>query len=299
MTSRVLLTGASGLIGSRCAPALQAAGFDVVVASHSGKAALPGVETLQADLLDRQQVSDLVRRARASHLLHLAWHNGAKDRWVSERNLDWVAATFHLVREFASAGGKRAVGVGSCAEYDWSGDGVYTETSNIAPATLYGAAKAAAGLALTRAEPALGLSLAWARVFFCYGPGEPRGRLMGDLIHGLAAGERVSCTDGLQVRDFMHTDDVAAALAVLVRSGIGGAVNIGTGAPVAVKTLIGEVAHQIGRPDLVEFGAIPRPATDPPLIQADIGRLTNEVEFRPRISLTDGVKATLAEDLGS
>lgn len=294
MTAHVLLTGASGLIGRQCLLALLAAGYRVTVLSRSGEAP-ESTAALQADLLDHAATKAAVQQAKASHLLHLAWHAGAKDRWTSPANLDWVSATFALVQAFAAAGGKRAVGVGSCAEYDWSG-ATLAEDAPLRPATLYGAAKAAAGLALTKAGPALDLSLAWARVFFCYGPGEPPGRLFGDLVKGLKAGEPVDCTDGLQRRDFLHTADIAAALTVLLSAEAEGPVNIASGTAIPVRDLIMEAANQMGRPDLIRLGAIQRPKTDPRLLAADTRRLRDELGFRQRYTLETGVAQVLAAE---
>ena len=293
-TRHVLLTGASGLIGRQCVPTLLAAGYRVTVLSRDGKAP-DGAQALKADLLDHATTKAAVEHAKATHLLHLAWHAGARDRWTSPANLDWVSATFALVQAFAAAGGHRAVCVGSCAEYDWSAV-TLRENTPLRPATLYGAAKAAAGMALTKAAPALDLSFAWARPFFCYGPGEPPGRLFGDLVKGLKADEPVACTDGEQRRDFLHTADIAAALTALLSSGVEGPVNVASGEAIPVRDLIMEAANQMGRPDLIRLGAIQRPASDPPLLAANTERLANEVGFKPRYTLNTGVAQVLAAE---
>ena len=288
---RVLLTGATGLIGRQCIAPLRAAGHHVIALSRRPTDA---DETITTDLLDPAQVDAAIAQARAEAVLHLAWYDGP-DRWSSNANLDWAAATLRLVKSFAEAGGKRIVAVGSCAEYDWSRP-VLTEATPLKPASLYGSAKASAAIALTGAAPALNLSLAWARIFFCYGPGEPKGRLLGDLIKGLTKGETVDCTDGLQERDFLHTADIGRALVAILDSDVSGAINIGSGEPTPVREIIETVARQMGRPNLIRLGARPRPETDPPRIIADVERLRRDVGFSPRISLEDGIAAVLAED---
>ena len=279
---RVLLTGGSGLIGRHVGAALRALDYEVVTVSRR-----PGCMT--GNLLADPE--GIVVRAEADHLIHLAWHDGP-DRWNAPDNLDWVGASLRLLRAFAEAGGARAVMVGSCAEYDWSG-GHLTEATPLRPATLYGAAKAATSMAALAGAGAMGVSLAWARPFFCYGPGEPKGRLFGDLIKGLAAGEAVECTDGLQRRDFLHAEDIARALVRLLASGTEGAVNIGSGHAVAVRDMIATIARDMGRADLVRLGARPRPASDPELIEADVTRLRAEVGFRPRYDMETGIRAVL------
>ncbi len=291
---RVLLTGATGLIGRAAVSALAETEAEVIALSRHGQVETAH-HTLPCDLLSPEQTSAVVREARASHLLHLAWHDGPKDRWVSPANLDWMAATLHLIREFSDAGGERAVCAGSCAEYDWSIPEL-TETSPLRPRTLYGAAKAGTGMTLCAAQETLGLSLAWARIFFVFGPGEPPGRLLGDLITNLKAGRPADCTDGLQERDFLHVDDLARALSALLGSDVAGAVNIASGSAIAVRELIGEVAGQLGRPDLIRLGAITRHPDDPACLAADVTRLRQEVGFEPRYDLKSAVAAVLAAE---
>jgi len=286
----VLVTGATGLIGRQLPAPLAALGFKLVATSRRG-----GGDHVAMDCLDPSSVGAVMDRLRPSHLIHLAWHDGAKDRWTSSANLDWVGASLTLLSAFARSGGKRAVLVGSCAEYDWSqaASGPLREDAPLRPATLYGAAKVATGTAALAGAGALGLSLAWARPFFCYGPGEPEGRLFGDLIKGIAAGRTVDCTDGLQRRDFLQTEDLARALAELLASPVEGAVNVASGNAVPVRDLIMALARDLGHPERVNLGARPRPVGDPPLIEADVTRLTAEVGFRPSHDLASGVRATL------
>jgi nucleoside-diphosphate-sugar epimerase len=295
VTGTVLVTGATGLIGRPTVAALAARGFSVLAASRSGRA-VAGAQAVRMDCLDRASVRVAVARHRPTHLLHLAWADGPA-RWSSADNLAWVGASLDLLADFAAAGGARAVLVGSCAEYDWTrADRPLAEDAAIAPATLYGAAKAATGLAARAGAGALGLSLAWARPFFLYGPGEPEGRLAGDLVRGLREGREVPCTDGLQRRDFLYAGDVADALAALLASPVEGVVNIGSGRAVPVRYLIASIAAAMAREAQVRLGAKPRPANDPPLIEADVTRLTVEVGFRPAHDLKTGVRAMLAAE---
>ncbi|MFN6952142.1 MAG: NAD-dependent epimerase/dehydratase family protein [Albidovulum sp.] len=282
--ARVLLTGATGLIGRHCVGPLEESGFTVHAASR-GRG-----DDLLAD------PEGVVARAGADHLIHLAWHDGAKDRWSSPRNLEWVEASLRLLRAFAAAGGRRAVMVGSCAEYDWTGAGHLGEDAPLRPATLYGAAKAATGIAAMAGAKALGVSLAWARVFFAYGPGEPEGRLLGDILKGIAAGRPVACTDGLQRRDFLHTEDIGRALVSLLLSGAEGPVNVGSGRAIPVRDLILALARAMGGEGLIRLGARPRPASDPALIEADVTRLGQETGFRPAHDLAGGIRAVLAAE---
>lgn len=295
MTRRILITGASGFLGWHCCEAFAASGWDVVALSRSGRAPDAVAERASCDLLDIDDMRRAVGKAKASHLLHMAWHDDPRDRWVSPANLDWAAASLQLARAFAEAGGERFILAGSCAQYDWTVGPILSETiTPLNPASLYGAAKVTTSQLLDAAQTALGLSIAEARIFFCYGPGEPPGRLLPDLITGLRAGHPVACTDGLQVRDYLHASDIARAIEMVAASNLTGAVNIASGEGVAVRDLIAEAARQLGRPDLPQFGAIKRAPHDPPEIYGEASRLRG-LGFQPRFDLKSGIADTMSK----
>lgn len=285
---RVLVTGASGLIGRHVTKTMSGAGHDVIALTRGGKKIPGAAETVMANLLDQDETLRVLQSVRAEALLHLAWYGGT-GRLTSPENLDWAAATIRLVTEFARLGGKRVVAAGSCAEYDWARSERHRETDTLRPQGLYGSAKARTGELLMAAAPTIGVTLAWARIFFVYGPCEPRGRLMGDLIQGLKSGEAVPCTDGMQIRDFLHAHDVARALGLILDRAHSGAVNIASGKEIKVRDLIDEVARQMGAADLVKLGAIARPETDPDQIRADVSLLTGTLGFIPEFDLVSGI----------
>lgn len=295
VAKRILVTGAGGFLGRHCVAALADAGHEVIALGREPAGFPAGIEALRCDLLDARSRQDAIAAAAAGAecLIHFAWHADPRDRWVTPRNLDWIAASLALAQEFAAAGGRRFVFVGSCAEYDWSHATLSEHDTPLRPATLYGAAKAATGMALGAAAGALGLTFAWPRVFFCYGPGEPRGRLVPDLIAGLSKGERVACTDGEQRRDFMHAADIGRAIAEIALSEWQGPINVASGQAIPVRRLIAEVADALGKPDLVDLGAIARPANDPALLAADTVRL-EALGFVPRFDLESGIADTIA-----
>jgi len=287
--ARILVTGASGFLGLSCVAALSKAGHDVIALCRGGLPAQSAVETLSCDLFDKGAMVAAVRAAKAECLIHCAWATGQSNRWVSLSNFDWISATLELARVFAEEGGKRFVFAGSCAEYDWSHDLLSETSTPLRPASVYGAAKAATGIALSAAAEALGLSFAWARIFFCYGPGEPRGRLISDLVAALAAGERMACTDGEQERDFLHSEDVAAALSLIATGTIEGPINIASGQAVAVKDVIQAVCNQVGSMSQVKLGARARPAGDPARLVADVSHLRS-LGFQPRFDIDSGIR---------
>jgi nucleoside-diphosphate-sugar epimerase len=289
MKRRVLVTGATGFIGRHTLLPLRELGFDIHVA---GRRLLddPTVSFHATNLFDPADAARVVREAKASHLLHLAWDTEPGRFWNSPINMDWVGASLATVRAFAEAGGTRAVLAGTCAEYRWGADEPLDETrSELAPATLYGVCKDALRRIVSSYAETTSLSFAWGRIFFLYGPDEKPGRLVSDAIRALVGRQPFATTDGNQRRDFMHVEDVARAFALLLASEVQGAVNIATGEALAVRSILRAIANETGGQEMLRLGERPRPANDPPVIAGRAHRLRHEVGFTPRYSMVDGL----------
>jgi nucleoside-diphosphate-sugar epimerase len=291
--TRVLLTGARGFIGRHAVAPLIAAGHEVhAVMSTETPPPDDRVTWHSADLLES---ADVVRDVSPEVLVHLAWYVEPRLYWTSPLNLRWVEASLALLRAFADVQGRRAVLAGTSAEYDWTaaGERCREYETPLRPATLYGAAKFALHAVAERYAAEAGFELAWGRIFFVYGPGEPDGRLVPSVGRSLLAGEPVLTTRGEQIRDFMHVEDVAGAFARLADAGVTGAVNVASGEPVTVARVVDELAAAAGRPELLRPGALPEREGDPPRLVADVTRLRDEAGFVPRIDLADGLRSTL------
>lgn len=281
---RVLVTGASGCIGRAAVTALRSAGATVFATSRSGTGH-------RADLLDPAARQGLLAEASATHLLHLAWITDHGAYWTSRENIIWLAASADLLAHFAAAGGRRAVGAGSCAEYDWRSlpPGPIDEAAPIDPQTAYGACKAGLhhiGVAMAGAG---GFGYAWGRIFHTYGAGENENRLVAHVARALAAGREAKCGPGAYLRDYMDFRDVGSAFAALVISDVEGPVNIASGEGTTVDSVVATLESIAGSRGRIETGALSRYDTAPAALVADTGRLRDEVGFAPTISLARGL----------
>jgi nucleoside-diphosphate-sugar epimerase len=291
----VLLTGGSGFIGRHAIGRLVERGYEVHAVARSPQPGVPGAAATWhvGDLLEDAFQQSLIAAVRPTHLLHLAWFTAHGKYWTAPENLDWVLASVSLVRHFVLSGGRRLVCAGTCAEYDWTCESCFAETAATRPATLYGVCKNGVREIVERYASNQGVSNAWGRLFFLYGPGETAARLVPALVEPLLRGERAECRFGDHVRDFMHAADAAAALADLLDSEVAGAVNIASGRPCSLGLLARTIARKLARPALLHVEARAPTADNPARLTADIQRLSGEVGWRPRFDLDSGLDDVL------
>jgi nucleoside-diphosphate-sugar epimerase len=287
---RILVTGSDGFIGRHVVPILVARGYEVHgVSRKQPRNTESSVRHHQANLLDFAESRTLVARIKPQAMIHLAWNATPGKFWTTLENLDWVAASLVLTRAFAEHGGSRAVYAGTCAEYDWSEPLLDEARTPLRPQTIYGVSKDALQKILAASSDALGISIAWGRVFFLYGPGEAQGRLIPDVIRALVQDEPALCSTGTQLRDFMHVEDVAQAFVAILESEAVGPINIASGDCRPLRDIVTQIATNFDRPDLVRFGARPMQKGEPPELRGSTRILNEEVGFRPRRSLESGL----------
>jgi nucleoside-diphosphate-sugar epimerase len=293
--TRLLITGASGFIGRHVLAHLPPFSEVHAVSRTAPKGLCArSIAWHGVDLRDARAAVTLVERLRPTHLLHLAWNAEHGVFWTASDNEQWADATIRMADAFVAGGGQRFVGAGTCAEYDWTAlDGPCREDATpLDPRTPYGRAKLRAWRHIESATSGAGTTAAWGRIFLLYGPGEDDRRLVPSIADALREGRRAAVTEGTQVRDFLHVSDVARAFTTLLSADVRGAVNIGSGEPVSVRRVVETLSELAGRPDLIDFGAIPMRADDPPVLVADAAKL-RDIGWSPRISLRDGLKSVV------
>ena len=271
---RVLVTGSGGFIGRGTLAPLEALGYDVVRNT--------------ANLLEPGAPERVIADARPTHLLHLAWNAKPGEYWTTLENLDWVAASLRLLRAFD---GERAVFAGTCAEYEWTDETHCVEGETpLVPATPYGTAKHALHTLVEQA----GVSAAWGRVFFVFGPHEHPARLASSVASALVRGEPAETGPGTQIRDFLYSEDLAAAFVALLDSEVQGAVNMASGDARPVRELVELLGAAAGREDLLRIGARPANPSEPSVLTASVDRLRDEVAWTPPRTLEQRVEDTIA-----
>ena len=293
---RLLVTGATGLIGRELAEPLLARGFEVHAITVDEVNPDNGFRWLKGSLFDAAFVDDAVRHVRPTHLLNLAWITTG-DYLTSPLNTRFLEAGLALAHAFAREGGHRAVYAGSCLEYRLGGDRPIRETDALdVEKTAYTRAKDALRRGADAIFSAAGVSFAFGRIFYAFGRGEARTRLTGLVIDRLSHGERLAIKAGPLLKDYVYSKDIAGAFAALLDADASGCVNICTGRAVSICGYVTAIARKLGREDLLDF--VDDCADQPPVVLGDDRRLRDEVGYRVRYGLDAAIDEVLAAERG-
>ena len=288
---KILLTGASGFIGSHVLEELLKRGYEVHAVVHSGAIPPhPGVTVHQLDLLDAAAVESFMAEQQFTHLLHLAWYVGKKLH-VHENNVDWLAASLLLLKSFAHHGGKHFLGAGSCSEYEYRYGLLRENETPTNPGILYGNAKNALFHMANVYCAQSGMHFQWPCIFNLYGPREKAQRLMPSVILSCLRGEEVRVSDCMNFLDYLHVGDTARGIVDVFESELTGAVNICSGKPVQLRSIVKHIAELTDFDGVILWGAVPA-AFDYEVVVGDNHKLQS-IGWQPQYDLISGLQDTI------
>lgn len=282
---KVLLTGATGLIGKYAIKPLLEAGFEVFAVSFKQENKNTESELLhfvQSNLLNPSDIEKLFGQIKPQYLLHFAWDTTPGSYLESDLNYTWLEASLEMLKQFKLNGGKRAVFAGTCFEYDFQ-DKPLKEEAKTSPKTTYAKCKDKLHKQAETYCKENDISFAWGRIFYVYGQGEHEKRLFPNVINSLKNDKEVIITVGDLVKDYMFAADIAGAFVKLLGTDVQASVNICTGKPVTIKEIVSLIAKKLAKECFVKFEE--KPNSEPKIILGDNSRLLNEVGYKPQFTL--------------
>lgn len=299
---RVIVTGATGVLGAALVNELTANQIETIVIGHKNSVRNKSichnehVKLLECDLDEIDKLPELLEKQDGFDVFyHLGWA-GTKDRdnvYEQNKNISYTLMALQMAKELDC---ERFIGAGSQAEYGrWQG--VISPDTPTYPEVAYGMAKLCAGQMSRLLASQIGIEHVWTRILSVYGPHDGRETLVSTMIRKLLAGEKPSCTQGKQMWDYLYASDAGNALYLIGKA---------PGQVVDGQTYI--VASGESRP-LMEYMHLIRDVVAPKLpigigeiayqkgqvmhLEGDISKLVRDTGFRPQVSFEDGIRKTV------
>ncbi len=300
--SKILITGGAGFIGSHVADGYLAMGHEVVIVddlSTGHRANLPERAAFyEADLTDEAELERILARERPDVINHHAAQKSVRLS-VADPAMD---ARINII------GSLRLLELGRRHEvkkviFISTGGAIYGEASQVPtpeeypawPVSPYGIAKLSVEHYLYYYGDQFGLPYVVLRYANVYGPRQdPHGEagVVAIFAERLLAGEEcVLYGDGEQTRDYVYVGDLVRANIAALAPGVRGTFNIGTSSETSVNELYRAVARVIGVERPARY-APPR-AGEQRRSAVDIRKAARELDWRPEISLPDGLARTV------
>jgi UDP-glucose-4-epimerase GalE len=300
----ILVTGGAGYIGSHCCRALLAAGYHPVAYDNfsTGHRDFVTGSLVAGDLMDKAALARAFTQHDIVAVMHFAASSLVGESVVDPRKyyVNNVMGTLSLLDAMRQANCDRLVFSSTGAVYGNADSKALPESYPCAPINPYGASKWMIERILADYRGAYGLGSFCLRYFNASGA-DPAGgigelrenethliprammALQGHVGDFAVFGDDYDTPDGTAIRDYIHVTDLAAAhvlaLQLLMQGHSGGAFNLGTGAGLSVREILGAIAAETGRqvPHLVK----PRRAGDPTYLVADPTAARETLKFRP------------------
>ena len=298
---RVLVTGASGFVGSHLSRVLYAEGARVVgfVRERTTRKEYL-IDQHVLDMSDRVRVRQLVQEVHPELVVHLA---ASKNRTIDQAeyrsgydaNLFGTLNLIEACRELNHL--VRFMFLGSCEEYGYQPT-PFDESVRESPVSVYGVTKLAVTQLLQTLARAKGFPAVILRPSIVYGPGQTAEMFLPALIQTLLKGERFAMSQGTQTRDFVYVDDLVNAIVLALNApGIQGQViNVSSAIPIRIDDLARKAARLIApnAEKLLDFGSRPCRPGEAMNYWAKNLRAETLLGWEPHISLEDGLLQTIA-----
>jgi UDP-glucose 4-epimerase len=289
--AKILLTGASGFIGSALAKKLLSMGAEVYSVSRNSIDLNKNIRWYKGDLTDLFFVETLFQSIRPDYIVHLAGYvYGARGiEHVLPAFSDNLVTSLNLLLVHTQYPSKRIVFGGSFLEYD-------PNTPTKGPASPYNAAKLAASQYARMFHTLYGVPVCIASLFMVYGPGQrDNTKLIPHTILKILNGETPKLTSGKHKFDWVYVEDVADALIrMLTTKGIEGqTLDVGTGILTSSKELVMTIVEQINPSIHPAFGALQDRHGEQER-KAQVNETFQKIGWRPKTDLPTGLQKTIA-----
>lgn len=297
--SLILLTGATGFLGSHILDKLVENGYNVAILKRSWSDTwrinylLDQIKIFNLDLTSLEEIFQSIKPEYVIHLATL-YSKFDSDADIDNMHKSNVYFPADLLEIGVKHGLKGFINTGTFFEYDCTQQPI-NENNPIKPFNLYAQTKLDFELILKSYSEKINISTF--RIFSPYGERD-NNKLIPMLIQKALSKQTIQLSDGMQKLDFIYALDVAgvyieALKVMLLKENLGSynVYNLGSGTPTSVREVVSVVEQNLGEHIDVVWGD---PSTvDIPIAYADLSKIKKELSWIPSYSIHQGIANTI------
>ncbi len=305
---KALIVGAAGFVGSYLIQHLTTT-YDWEI--HATKLpnenlSVSDIHVHDLNILNIDEIRELFTKLKPDYIFHLAAQSSVALSWNNPQiTVDInIKGTLNILDTIRSLDGysPRILLIGSGEEYGYilPDETPVNERVTPRPGNIYAATKACQNMLGNIYYRAYGMQLIMVRAFNHIGPNQSPIFVASDFCKQVAEIEAGKKKPILHVgnlsakRDFTDVRDVVRAYGLLIQHGKGGETyNIGSGHAISIQELLNIILSLSTAKILVSTDPARLRPSDIPVIEADITKLQDSINWHPEISL----KQTLLETL--
>ncbi len=300
----MLVTGASGFIGSHVVRRLVDDGAEVHALTSAVSAVYPvrlvdvhdRITLHEGNLIDRSAMDAVVERARPEYVLHLGAYTHVGKSWqrVDECIQANVQGTVNLLQALARTDYRRFVYTGTSEIYG-DIDVPFREDARVNPVSPYSVSKYAGERYCRMFHQGHGWPIVMVRPFNAYGPSQSPDRVIPEIIVRALRGEELKMTQGHQTREFNFVEDLAEGFVLAATApGVDGELfNLGCGEEHSMRETAQTILDLMGNPIEPQFGALPERPTEIHRMYCDSSKARAAFGWAPRHSFEQGLQRTI------
>ena len=302
--SRVFVTGGAGFVGGPLCRALKERGHELLLYDYlfnGRRENVPGFDLVQGDIRDAALLKSTLAGFAPDAVIHLAAihfipYCNAHPAEAVDVN---TRGTASLLEAAKAAPPERVIAISTAAVYA-PADRAHREEDAPGPIDIYGYSKLFAEGLLQLYRRETGRAAIAVRLFNVYGLADTNPHVLPDILDQVRAGKgEIELGNLAPKRDYIHADDVAAALAALLDFEAKDnyhCFNLGTGNEVSVTELVEAIARRLGKKIRIRSAPSRQRKVERPHLLADISRISGATGWRPRYDLARGIEKTLRDE---
>ena len=257
---KIVITGGSGFVGSNILKHLLNKNLEITIIlrknSFIEKNIIKNCQVHYVDDIFHQDYDWWLNIFKEVDIvIHSAWYVKHGKYLMSEKNLECLYGSICMAIAASEAKVSSFVGLGTCFEYDFEYcDKILSIETPLNPKTPYSLSKVSLLNTLRTLQLTSKMNYCWCRLFYLYGEGEDKNRLMPYINQKLKNGETVFLTNGEKIRDYIHISEATKLIIEIVLNKLYGEHNICSGKGKSIKEIAEVIAAKYDRNDLLKFG---------------------------------------------